>query len=237
MFCGGPIIICGGDEAGRGAIIGPLVISLVSVKKSSMHLLSEIGVRDSKMLPDERRRSLFKEINEIASDVKVAKILPTEINDAMRNKISLNELEAVHFARLFDTIPQDISAVYLDSPDVVAEKFGIRFNMSSARPTKVDGIKGQPAKGIKCTKIIAEHKADSKYAVVSAASIIAKVTRDNEMKRLERELKMKIGSGYPSDQKTIDVIKKNLKNGALTQHIRDRWYTLERIRQTTLTNF
>ena len=44
----------------------------------------------------------------------------------MKNGISLNELEAVHFARLFDTIDQDISAVYLDSPDVIAEKFGIQ---------------------------------------------------------------------------------------------------------------
>lgn len=237
MFRGGQIIICGGDEAGRGAIIGPLVISLVSVKKSSLHLLSEIGVRDSKMLSDERRRSLFKEISEIASDVKVAKILPSEINDAMRNKISLNELEAVRFARLFDTIPHDINTIYLDSPDVVAEKFGIRFNMSSAKPTKVDGIKAQAAKGIKCARIIAEHKADSKYAVVSAASIIAKVTRDNEIKKLERELKMKIGSGYPSDQKTVEVITKNLKNSSLAAHIRDRWYTMERIKQTSLTNF
>ena len=233
------IIICGGDEAGRGAILGPLVISLVSVKKSNLHRFSDIGVRDSKMLSSKKRDRLFDEIGTIASDVRVDKISPSEINDAMRNNISLNELEAVHFARLFDTIEGDISTVYLDSPDVVAEKFGIRFNMSSTKPTKVVGVKlkqaGGGGKGR--TKVVSEHKADSRYPVVSAASVIAKVTRDREIKKLERALKIHIGSGYPSDNTTIEAIKKNMKNAALHDHIREYWQTMDHIKQTRLTNF
>ncbi|MDE1811045.1 MAG: ribonuclease HII, partial [Candidatus Micrarchaeota archaeon] len=115
------VILCGGDEAGRGAILGPLVISLVSIRKSGVHRLSEIGVRDSKMLSEKKRGLLFNEIMEIADDVKVDKILPSEINDAMKGKISLNELEAIRFARLFDTIEGDVSTLYLDSPDVIPE--------------------------------------------------------------------------------------------------------------------
>lgn len=231
MVC---IIVCGGDEAGRGAIIGPLVISIVAVKSSSIHKFPEIGVRDSKMLSEKRRNQLYGEIEDIALDIKVGKIYPSEINEAMRNHISLNELEAKHFAGLFDQIKSDVGLIYLDSPDVIAERFGARFKMSSVRPTKVVGIKMPKEKGIKYTKVIAEHKADIRYPVVSAASIIAKVTRDREIKRLEKELKLHIGSGYPSDYKTIDLIRKHLKTGVLSPHIRDRWSTMDRIKQTKL---
>ncbi len=231
MVC---IIVCGGDEAGRGAIIGPLVISIVAVRSTRVHRLPEIGVRDSKMLSDKRRKQLYGEIENIVSDIKIDKIFPKEINEAMRNHISLNELEAVHFAGLFDQMKGDINSIYLDSPDVIAERFGTRFKMSSSRPTKVVGIKAPREKGVKYTKIISEHKADVRYPVVSAASIIAKVTRDNEIKKLEKELKMHIGSGYPSDYKTIDLIRMNLKTGILNPHIRERWSTMDRIKQTKL---
>ena len=199
-----------------------------------MHRLPEIGVRDSKMLSEKKRNRLYGEIEEIVSDIKVDRIYPAEINEAMKNHISLNELEAVHFAGLFDQIKSDVSSIYLDSPDVIAERFGTRFKMSSSRPTKVIGIKMAREKGVKYTKVIAEHKADVRYPVVSAASIIAKVTRDREIKRLEKELRMRIGSGYPSDYKTIDLIKKNLKTGLLNSHIREKWSTMDRIKQTKL---
>ena len=231
------IILCGGDEAGRGAILGPLVIGIVAVKSTSMHRLSEIGVRDSKILSEKRRNQLYGEIEKIALDIKVGKISAEDINEAMRNHISLNELEARHFAALFDKIEKGVDVVYLDSPDVIPERFGTRFKMSSSKPTRVVGIKTAKASGIKYTRIIAEHKADSKYPVVSAASIIAKVTRDREIEKLAKQLKMPIGSGYPSDYKTINVIKENLRTGLLDSHIRQKWSTMERIKQTTLTNF
>jgi Ribonuclease HII len=155
---------------------------LVAVKKSNERKFAEIGVRDSKMLSRKRRELLFKSINSISNAIAVDRITPAEINQAMSNKISLNELEAIHFAKLFDQLNEDIGTVYLDSPDVIQEKFGIRFKMSSGKPLKVIGLKQKAQKGVKFTKVIAEHKADSKYPVVSAASIIAKVVRDREVK-------------------------------------------------------
>ena len=180
---------------------------------------------------------LYNKIKKVAADVRVDCIFPSEINDAMKNGISLNELEAVHFARLFDTIDQDISAVYLDSPDVIAEKFGVRFNMSSSKSTKVVGAKAIKVTEGKKVRIIAEHKADSRYAVVSTASIIAKVTRDHEVKKLERTLGITIGSGYPSDDTTIDAIKENMDNALLFENTRKYWRTMDRIKQTRLTSF
>ena len=84
----------------------------MAVKNTSLHKFSDIGVRDSKMLTEKRRNHLYDEILEIADDTKVDKIYPSEINEAMRNHISLNELEAVRFAGLFDKMDSDVSVVY-----------------------------------------------------------------------------------------------------------------------------
>ncbi len=230
-------IICGGDEAGRGALVGPLVVALVTIKKSNTHKLTDIGVRDSKLLSRRRRENLYSAIKEIAIDVKVSKIMPAEINETMRRNISLNELEATHFARLFNNVLFDVNTLYLDSPDVIPEKFGMRVNLSSNKPTKIKGMPFKKGKGIKYTKIIAEHKADSIYPVVSAASIIAKVERDWEIDKIAKQLGLEIGSGYPADSYTISTIKENMKNEALRQHIRQYWQTMQEIKQTKLANF
>jgi ribonuclease HII len=231
------IIICGGDEAGRGAVIGPLVVSIVVVSKANERQLTEIGVRDSKLLSREKRELLFDKISKIALEVHYDCISPGDINNAMGKGISLNELEAVRFSKLFERTQNHSSTLYLDSPDVVAEKFGLRVNMYSAKPTRVQGIRSERKKGISYTRIIAEHKADSTYPVVSAASIIAKVTRDNQMKQLEKELDVVIGSGYPSDSKTIAAIKANIKQPEFKQHLREYWMTVEGIKQTRMTAF
>ncbi len=231
------MIICGGDEAGRGALIGPLVISLVSVKKSLEHRLAEIGVRDSKLLSRRRRENLYDQIKEICTEVKVSKIHPQEINESMKMGLSLNELEAVHVAKLFDKFNGDVSTLYLDSPDVIQERFGIRVNMLSKKPTRIVGVSPKGDKGVQYTKIVAAHKADSVYPVVSAASIIAKVERDWEIDKIADEVGIDLGSGYPADSYTIGVVKENLKNAALKKHIRQYWQTMEEIKQTRLVNF
>jgi hypothetical protein len=125
------IILCGADEAGRGAILGPLVVSMVGVKSSSVRKLTDIGVRDSKLLSDKKRRHLYDDIVAIASTVKVRCITPAEINEAMGNDISLNEVEAKAFSEMFNDIDGEVSLVYLDSPDVIPERFGVRFSMYS----------------------------------------------------------------------------------------------------------
>lgn len=231
------MIISGGDEAGRGAVFGPLVVSIVAIKKEHEQKLSEIGVRDSKMLSKARREELYAKIKKSALEVLVDLIYPEDINNAMQNNISLNELEAVRFSKLFDALKNHSSILYLDSPDVIAHKFGMRVNIYSSKTTKVDGVKTTREKGIQYTKIVAEHKADSRYPVVSAASIIAKVTRDNAVKQLEKELGITVGSGYPSDQKTVEAVKANFKNPAFKKHIREYWVTIDAIKQAKMDSF
>lgn len=216
--------------------MGPLVVALVVTSRGVERRFTKIGVRDSKLLRPKRREELYGEIMKLATDVRVDRIMPQEINEAMRNRISLNELEAVRFARLFDQVKDDVGSFYLDSPDVIAEKFGIRVNMFSVKPTRVRGVKSKQEQALG-TRIIAEHKADSKYPVVSAASIIAKVTRDREMKKIEKALGVKIGSGYPSDSYTVESVRKHMNESKFAAHLRDHWSTMDHIRQTSITKF
>jgi len=231
-----PIIIAGGDEAGRGAVIGPLVVSMICISKAKEKKLSAIGVRDSKLLTKRKRAFLFDEIRSISEEVKTYKITNEEINVAMRSGISINQLEAMHFARLIDEMAHDIDRAYLDSPDVIAERFGMRVSLFAKKPMRVMGTKGGLREG-KRIKIISEHKADIKYPVVSGASIIAKVIRDAEMERIESEVGLTIGSGYPGDKKTVAIIKENLKSRVLSPYIREYWKTLENIRQRKIGEF
>ncbi len=210
---------------------------MVAIKKDQEKNLSSIGVRDSKLLSRARREELYAKINKTALEVLVDLIYPEDINRAMQNNISLNELEAVRFSKLFDQLTNHTSILYLDSPDVIAHKFGMRVNIYSSKPTTVMGVQSTREKGKQYTKIISEHKADARYPVVSAASIIAKVTRDNAVKKLEEELGIEVGSGYPSDQQTVDAVKANFKNPQFKKHIREYWVTIDAIKQQKIDSF
>ncbi|MEM3615319.1 MAG: ribonuclease HII, partial [Candidatus Methanomethylicia archaeon] len=74
-------------------------------------------------------------------------------------------------------------------------------------------------------------KADAIYPVVSAASIVAKVNRDFIIDKI-KEKYGDIGSGYPSDPKTIKFIKKCIESGEIPDFIRMSWSTIKRIRRT-----
>ncbi len=219
-------------------MVGPIVISIVSVSKGKEGRLSRIGVRDSKMLTKKKRRFLLDEINAIAEEVRVYSISNSEINEAMENKISINELEALNFARLIDSANVIPGKIYIDSPDVVPERFGLRIKLLSKRPLAIDGVKESRRNRRPGTiKIISEHKADARYPVVSAASIIAKVTRDEEVDRIKDEVGISLGSGYPSDRYTVDAIKADLKKNVLKPYIRNYWKTMNIIKQLKIDDF
>jgi ribonuclease HII len=190
------------------------------------------------MLTKRKRRFLLEEIGAIAEEIMVYKISNTEINEAMHGKVSINELEALNFAKLIDSAKVIPEKIYIDSPDVVSERFGLRIKLFSKRPLSIDGVKeprGQRQRG--SIKMIADHKADARYPVVSAASIIAKVTRDEEIERIMDDEGIEIGSGYPSDRYTIDAIKADLKTNKLKPYIRNYWKTMNIIKQLKIDDF
>ena len=196
------------------------------------------------MLTPRKREFLYDEIISIADEVRSYSISSEEIDQAITSNVSLNQLEALNFARLIDSLKTEPNKVFLDSPDVISERFGMRVSLFSSRNMHVKGIKkkGQKNEGIvpadsKRISVIAEHKADSIYPVVSSASIIAKVIRDREIERITDHLGIDIGSGYPSDAQTIDAIKDNLANEKFAKFIRQRWKTMQIIRQARMNEF
>ncbi len=191
------------------------------------------------MLTKRKREFLFDEIYSIADEINIYQITNGEINTAMSNKISLNELEALNFAKLIDSIKKTPEKIFLDSPDVISERFGVRVGFFSKNKIIVDGVKytQEERKTKDKIKIISQHKADSRYPVVSAASIISKVTRDREIENIIDETGIAIGSGYPSDSYTISAIRENLGTGSLMPYLRHEWHTVKNIRQLKIEDF
>ena len=179
------MIVCGVDDAGRGSVLGPLVIAGISIERSKLKHLSEIGVRDSKQLSPARREHLYKKIIDIVDNYYVIKIPPRLIDQSVR-KNQLNNLEAQYMAKVISKLKPDSS--YVDSCDVNPIRFGKKIS-----------------KLAQSGRIYSRHHADSKFAVVSAASIIAKVNRDKEIAKLRK--KHDLGSGYPSDSKTMQFVR------------------------------
>jgi ribonuclease HII len=191
------MLIAGIDEAGRGCIIGPLVIAGVLIKEENLPLLTQIGVKDSKLLSPKKRQILATKITQIA-EYHIIKLTPKQIDQAVNSKRKhhkLNRLEAQTMTQIINTLKPD--KTYVDAADVNEERF--KHHIQEGLTTK--------------TKITSKHKADKIYPVVSAASIIAKVERDKEIATLKDKYG-DFGSGYLTDQKTINFLKQWLQTHA-----------------------
>jgi ribonuclease HII len=196
------MLVCGVDDAGRGSVLGPLVIAGISIEKSKIKQLVKIGVKDSKQLSPQSREKLYKQILSIVDGYHVAKISP-KIIDKSVSKNLLNQLEANYMAKVIKKL--EAGSSYVDSCDVNPKRFGLYISNIA-----------------KTGKIISSHHADRKYPVVSAASIIAKVSRDREIEKLRKH--HDLGSGYPSDSKTMGFIKGWIsQNGGVPVFVRKSW--------------
>ena len=196
------MIICGVDDAGRGSVLGPLVIAGISIERTKIKYLSKIGVKDSKQLSPKTREILYKKIIAIVDDYYVTRIPPKIIDESVRRN-QLNHLEAKYMAKVIAKLQPDSS--YVDSCDVNPTRFGKEIS-----------------KLANSGKIFSRHHADSRFAVVSAASIVAKVSRDREIEKLRK--KHDVGSGYPSDSKTMQFIKDwILEHNKTPEFVRKSW--------------
>lgn len=201
------------DEAGRGPMIGPMVICGVLIESEKLPELEQIGAKDSKTLSHARRLKLKEKIEQVAAKIVIRSVSAAEI-DRLRKRTTLNEIEVTEFVSIAKTLkPQKI---YLDAADVIAERFG----------EKIGNLSGLASKG---AVIVSEHKADSKYPIVSAASIIAKVERDRVISEYHKKYG-DFGSGYPSDPKTVEFVKNLVRNNKeLPPIIRKSWASVKKI--------
>ena len=201
-------LLLGIDEAGRGCVIGPLVLAgfLIEDRDEIIERLNDMGVNDSKLLIPRRRDELCREIMQVSQTFRIIKIRPQELNSA-----SINSLEIKYSSRIIDFLKPH--TVYLDVP---ARGVGIRSYCDKVRNSCL-----RPS-----IEIIGGNKMDSKNVLVAAASILAKTEREKTIGRLKKKYG-DFGSGYTSDAKTIMWLKKWYKdNGSWPSIVRIKWKTL-----------
>lgn len=218
-------LVCGVDEAGRGPVIGPLVIGCVVLDPKGKRKLKALKVRDSKKVSPSRRQVLDRQIKDIAIEWRTGSINPADI-DRRRKKISLNVIEARKIAELIVKLESAPKTIIVDAADTVPENYKEKI---------IEGIKMLDP-DFQIPRIVSEHHADDTYIEASAASIIAKVERDRAIEDLKQEYG-EFGSGYPSDERTMKFIRKWIREGKLPPFVRRSWNTLNRAKQMSLDEF
>ncbi|MCX6688452.1 MAG: ribonuclease HII [Methanoregula sp.] len=176
-------MICGVDEAGKGSVLGPMVIA--GVKVPSGEVFSGIPVKDSKVLTPAERDRLYLLIRKKCTIATV--VIDADKIDAIRHEMTLNACVARAHAEVIRKLSPDVA--YVDACDVNALRYAETVKSHLTSPCE----------------IVSEHHADQTYPVVSAASIIAKVTRDRAITKLAKKYGV-IGSGYPADPVTVTYL-------------------------------
>jgi ribonuclease HII len=203
-------LVAGVDEAGRGSILGPLVIAGIGIPANRVSDLTRLGIRDSKTLTSKARERLIKEIINLADCLSVVKFECHEV-DRYVFLNGLNELEALGMANVISNIRAD--QIYIDACDVNLDRYKHSIQKYMVDPRNICCL----------------HHADTLNIVVSAASILAKIIRDKEIQKI-RNIYQDIGSGYPSDEKTMRFIKKWIRvHESSPRFARKSWKPLRNI--------
>ncbi|HOM96048.1 MAG: ribonuclease HII [Candidatus Methanofastidiosa archaeon] len=209
--------ICGVDEAGRGPVIGPLVVASFSLPEEKLYLIEYLKVKDSKKLSRKKREKIYLEIINLPGKYFFKILNSSFLNNEMK-KFSLNYIELLAFKESILELKTPMKKIICDSCDVNPDRFS-------------KNLKELLGSEFSSCEIVASHKAEDKYPVVAAASILAKVKRDELIKKIEESAGVSIGSGYPSDPKTINFLTDYYKqNNKFPDFVRTEWKTLYNIK-------
>ncbi|MBN1274862.1 ribonuclease HII [Candidatus Woesearchaeota archaeon] len=173
-------------------------MAIAAIEEKDLFELETFGVTDSKAFSPVQRRELAEMVRRVC-EVEVEIATPEQIDEALTHPSrNLNILEAEMAGRLIDRLVERLGAlkikkVILDCPSSNAKAY----------------VKDMQHRVKRDVLLEAEHKADQKYRIVGAASILAKVIRDEEIEALKREHGVDFGSGYPSDAKTARFVREH----------------------------
>jgi len=209
------IRVLGIDESGRGAVLGPLVVCGFLIDEKDEKKLKKIGVKDSKKLTPKKREKLASEIEEIGIHIVIIRVPSSKIDANRKRGINLNQIEAIKMAEIINLLEPD--KVIVDAPSHNTNKFR-DYLFSKMENKKI--------------KLVSENFADQNYPVVSAASILAKVNRDEAIEELKKGVGEDFGVGYPHDPRTINFLNElaEKNHGKLPSYVRHTWDTVERIK-------
>ena len=209
------VLILGIDDAGRGPVIGPMVLAGCLIDEKTEAEFRKLGVRDSKQLTHKRREFFEKQIKEKSEAYETVLLHPEEIDSKNAEGIKLNELEAIASAKIINK---------LNKGD---EKIKVVIDCPSTSLNKWRDFLRTKIKDLSNLEVCCEHKADRNHIAVSAASILAKNTREREVAKLKKKYG-EIGSGYPSDPTTKKFLTKNAKKHNNKGIFRKTWVTWRR---------
>jgi len=205
--------IIGIDDAGRGPVLGPMILAGVLIEASQEQEIKAWGAKDSKLLTPKKRGEIKEKVEaEFKHHIEISE--PIEIDKSS----NLNYLEAIKTAKIINQLTKDLNEnvkVIVDCPSTNIESWSNDVQQLLKKPEIIS---------LSC-----EHKADFNHPVVSAASILAKEKREDEMYKLRLELKTDFGSGYPADPKTKEFIAENFEEEKFKQIIRFSWNTVKKL--------
>jgi len=201
------------DDAGRGPVIGPMILAGCLLDEKAEKELKKLGVADSKTLTQKRREFLEEKIKQKAETFEIIIIHPIEIDTKHTNGLKLNEQEAMACAKIINRINKGYTKikVVIDCPSVSIAKW------QDYLKTKI--------KNLSNLEISCEHKADKNHISVSAASILAKCVREKEIAKLKSIYGDEIGSGYTSDPLTQKFLAKHAQKHQDKEIFRKTWIT------------
>ena len=210
--------IIGIDDAGRGPVIGPMVLAGVLIEKKDEKKLFDWGVKDSKKLTPIKRDEIGKKIRKnFAFCVEMASA--DEIDSRNKAGVNLNKVEAIKAARIVNNLLKDKTEkvkIIVDCPSTNIKAWKNYLITHIEKKSQIEWV--------------VEHKADSNYLACAAASIIAKTTRDSEIDNLKKDLNMDFGSGYCSDPVTCKFLEDNLKEMVEKGIVRKSWDTYDKVK-------
>jgi len=204
--------LLGIDEAGRGPVIGPMIMAGVLIDSELENELRELGVRDSKLITPRRREILAEIIKKKALSYHIVIISASEV-DAYVKSVNINTLEAKKSGQIINQINKGL------------DKIKVVVDCPSPNITKWRNVLLTYIKNIKNLELICEHKADRNHIAVGAASILAKSAREKEVKKIKKKLGIEFGSGYSSDPRTREFLDKFSKKHDGDGIFRKSWQT------------
>jgi ribonuclease HII len=212
-------LILGVDDAGRGCVIGNMVLAGCIMMEEGEAEFKKLGIKDSKLLSPLQREKLVETIKEKAMDTYYFMATPIEIDTGFGMGLNLNQVEALAAASIINELTRKLSSEQKSTLKIILDCPSI--NTAGWKNQLMEYVKEKSLE----KNIVCEHKADFYYPVVSAASIIAKTTRDAEIEKLKEKYKVDFGSGYPADPYTKEFLKENALNPIYEGLFRKSWAT------------
>ncbi len=224
--------VIGIDEAGWGPVFGPLVTAGVVMEELTLPRLEKYGVKDSKLFgSDEKARKKRKEVWEktyphlLGYSVQI--VTAEELDNG--NTIDLEIKSIARILRELDFARREIMIIGMLGK-LGKEKFVNRIS----HLLDLRGIR----KDLFRRNLRYEKKADRNYLPVSAASILAKITRDQKVEELCSSLGENYISGYPNYRTALFLKKYYQKKRCLPPEIRKTrdWLPLQELIDETRKN-